>query len=80
MNAVSGRYGIIRFGVSPIKAHAVFAEELSYITDRKLFFEKILQFLGSFSSRNGDFLHHSYEITGRAVRRQECNRAIFAIL
>ena len=48
--------GLDRLSVKP---HAIFTEELSYITDGKSFLEKILQLLGTFSSGDGDFLHHT---------------------
>ena len=37
LNAISGRNEVVRFGSFAVKPHAMFAEELSYIADRKPF-------------------------------------------
>ena len=71
LNAIAGSDEVVRFGSFPVQPHAIFTEELSDIADGKPFLKKILQLLGTFSSGDGDFLHHPYEITRSALRRQE---------
>src|SRR5262245_3549705 len=66
LNAISRRNEVVRFGSFAVKPNAVFAEELSYIADRKPFLKKILQLFGAFSSGDGDFLRHAHKIIRRA--------------
>jgi hypothetical protein len=40
-----------------VEPNAIFTEELSYVADRELFFEKILEGLRTICSGDGDFLH-----------------------
>lgn len=69
LNTISGSNEVVGIGPPSVEPQAIFTEKLSYVADGESFFQKILELLRTFFSRDRDLLHDVMnEIVGERSR------------